>query len=1031
MTLRYIHQIILSIFAVAISALLTGCADDFPERNFGPTGEGEVTIEAAVDFRPMAGALSRAAGNSISEIDKIWVLLYSTDGNLVFSTQLDRTDVTISSENRTDSDTGTDFDRAEDKTERAKFKLTVPYGHYRMYAVANVGNIERYSNEIASEAGLKAIRFNWNNEDISANSQMFGYFSPEGETWTGSEAPIVRIDGTTRSLCAWIKRVASKVTVAFDGSKLRKGVNIYIKSVSIKDIPYSSQLGEGNAVKSTDSPLYAPVHSSQTIVYGEGSMDQAETLWPCITKENPSGDPDISSDHSSTADALFFFENMQGTGIGKEKWQDADGDGKVDYPGANDPESDDFKDNKDGRSLGTYIEVEAYYKAKLFDNNSSGRIVYRFMLGKDTERDYNAERNHHYKLTLRFNGNANDVDWHIDYTKEDGIFMPVPYYISYVYNESLIMPVTIVGNIEGDLTATIDADEEQNKNSWAPADPDPDLDYYTGTLFNPGPWNGFLSLRGVKEPVIVPPAGQSWTGNYNQTYWESNNRGKRTYTAIPSDKPYEEGSSDGSYTVSKEGNEMHFNIPLYTRAKQLIKETAYTGNNVFTAYRRKAIVTFSATINGKPYTTKAEIIQVERIVNPKGIWRSHTNTDPFHVELKIRKKESDKNFINVTSEGPWTAKLESGSEYFEISSDDATYGSIPVTGLTGSSVQFYVRPKSAIGANEVRCGMINVTYHDNSCVHHIYLRQGYAPLDVVGDGIQWHSYNMYAAEEEALSPLEEGSMFKFGNWNDAILAENNIDKGYGVAPGSYSFRLASGESKEWSEIAPCGVNLAADSVHKLSFSAPTTMGANVRVAKFSDYKSIYSNSNIAYGYGVLYGDGATETAGDEASAYGYMRSGTSTQSACGMRGCFIYNTTNGSNIFFPIGASGYGHRKSQYDENVDNGYGGVLRYASRSHVMTDYKNSYINVRPLFYDVYKSNGAVYYLQGCEKGVSLPGSGSDQTTATAWDINYHTFDFYSYWTDATSCKDGAYGMQKNTKKINGPDACFVRCVTDNSK
>ena len=331
MTLRYIHQIILSIFAVAISALLTGCADDFPERNFGPTGEGEVTIEAAVDFRPMAGALSRAAGNSISEIDKIWVLLYSTDGNLVFSTQLDRTDVTISSENRTDSDTGTDFDRAEDKTERAKFKLTVPYGHYRMYAVANVGNIERYSNEIASEAGLKAIRFNWNNEDISANSQMFGYFSPEGETWTGSEAPIVRIDGSTRSLCAWIKRVASKVTVAFDGSKLRKGVNIYIKSVSIKDIPYSSQLGEGNAVKSTDSPLYAPVHSSQTIVYGEGSMDQAETLWPCITKENPSGDPDISSDHSSTADALFFFENMQGTGIGKEKWQDADGDGKVDY----------------------------------------------------------------------------------------------------------------------------------------------------------------------------------------------------------------------------------------------------------------------------------------------------------------------------------------------------------------------------------------------------------------------------------------------------------------------------------------------------------------------------------------------------------------------------------------------------------------------------------------------------------------------------------------------------------------------------
>ena len=33
--------------------------------------------------------------------------------------------------------------------------------------------------------------------------------------------------------------------------------------------------------------------------------------------------------------------------------------------------------------------------------------------------DYNAQRNYHYKLTLRFNGYANDVDWHIDYKKED------------------------------------------------------------------------------------------------------------------------------------------------------------------------------------------------------------------------------------------------------------------------------------------------------------------------------------------------------------------------------------------------------------------------------------------------------------------------------------------------------------------------------------------------------------------------------------------------------------------------------------
>ncbi len=1025
---RPLDIIRLTIITIAALFGTTACEDDFPADGFGPTGEGEVTLEASVDFRPLSGALSRAAGDAISEIDKIWVLMYSTDGNLVFSTQLNRQDVTISNPDRTDADTGTDFNKAEDKTERATFKLTVPYGHYRVYAAANVGNLEEYSNEVASEKGLKSIRFKWNNSDIASNSQMFGFFSADGDNWGGTEAPVVRIDGSTRKLNAWIKRVASKVTVAFDGSKLRKGVEIYIKSVSIKDIPYSSQLGEGNAVKDTDEPKYAEEHESQSIIFGEGAFEyESAKAWPCVTKEHPAGEPEtVSSDHSSTANALYFFENMQGEGDGKEKWQDADGDGKVDFPGANDPENDDFKDNKDGRSLGTYIEVEAYYRAQLFDNSSSGRIVYRFMLGKDTEKDYNAERNHHYKLTLRFNGNANDVDWHIDYTKEPGIYFPVPYYISYLYNESLELPVSVVGNLEGPLHAEISADEELNKTSWGPYQPDAGFDYYKGTVYKPGPWHGFLALRETSDAVVTG----SWTWESgkqnNQSFWEDNSRGTRDYSNVPSDKPYDEDTGIGSYTVKKEGDELVYSIPLYTRAKQLITATGYTGNNPYTAYRRKAVITFTATINGKPYTAKAEIIQVERVVNPKGIWRSSTITDPFHVELKVRKKESDKKFININSEGPWTATFEHGSEYFEISADNGTYGTDDVTGVTGSDVQFWVRPKSAIGSNDVRCGMIKVTYHDNSCIHHIFLRQGYDPIDISGNGILWHTKNMYAAEQETESPLEEGSMFKFGNWDDAILAENNIEKGYGVAPGkTYQFKLAGGGSKTWEEIQPCGKNMTKEQVHKNKFSAPTTMGKNVRVAKFSDFKNLYEDKKIDYGYGVLYGDGATATAENEDEAYGYTRGGPASY---GMRGCFIYNHDNGNNVFFPIGATGYGHRKNQYDEDVDGGYGGVLRYAARSHVMTAYaSNGNVDKRPLFYDVYLSQGAIYFLQEADTKSTLDDLAPNITTA--WDVNYRTFDFYSYWFDATSCS-GSFGMGKNKGAMNGSDAGFVRCVTDNS-
>lgn len=62
------------------------------------------------------------------------------------------------------------------------------------------------------------------------------------------------------------------------------------------------------------------------------------------------------------------------------------------------------------------------------------------MLGKNADDDYNAERNFHYKLTMRFQGNANDVDWHIDYNEEPGIYVPNPYFISYLYDHSMCCP---------------------------------------------------------------------------------------------------------------------------------------------------------------------------------------------------------------------------------------------------------------------------------------------------------------------------------------------------------------------------------------------------------------------------------------------------------------------------------------------------------------------------------------------------------------------------------------------------------------
>ncbi len=786
----------------------SACQDDFPSGDFGPTGEGEVVVLAEVDFRPLSDPLaSRAAGNSISTIDNIWVLVYNLEGDLVQSSQHKREDVTISEEDRNNNDTGTEFDKAEDKTERAAFKLKVPLGFYRVYAVANVGDIADYTEDIATEEKLKAISFKWDNTDVTANSQMFGYFSPEGENWTGNSAPTVRIDSKTRTLNAWIRRVASKVTVSFDGSRLRDGVSIYVKSVTIKDIPYSAHLGEGNAVKSDDDPKYAEAHTSHSIVYGEGDMDSAEDNWPVINKENPAGTHTISSDHSSVANALFFFENMQGEGIDKEKWQDADGDGKVDFPGANDPNSDDFQDNKDGRSLGTYIEVEAYYKSTLYDNHSAGRIVYRFMLGKDTEKDYNAERNHHYKIKLRFIGNANEVDWHIDYEESPGIYTPTPYRISYLYNERLDVPVKIVGTLTGKLRVDILESDDLNKSSWGPYQPDASLDYYKGSVTDPGPWRGFLVMRRDTLPVITG----GWTANPSphRTYWNNNNLGWREFEVTPKDTDYDPTNAEGgSYSVKKTDNGIEVTLPVFTWAKQVMKVSGFTGNNVYTAYERRAMITISGIINGKQYSTKAEIIQVRRVVNPKGVWRPSSSTDAFHAVLMKQPTEGADTFEPVESFGPWSVTITRGADDFEISADGVTYGNAPINGgLTGldiSNVDFYVRPKNVIGDQEVKCGLVRVLYNNNTCVHTLFLRQGYGPIEIAGDGIKWHTFNMYDKDNETLSPLEEGSKFKFGNWDDAILATNDEKWGWGVPPGNNGlFDLADGSSKTWTEIAPC------------------------------------------------------------------------------------------------------------------------------------------------------------------------------------------------------------------------------------
>ena len=315
---------------------------------------------------------------------------------------------------------------------------------------------------------------------------MFGYFTND------KNAPVNATETVTispnKTMHASIRRAASKVTIAYNGSGLADGVEIYILAASIRDIPVKCPLGSPNE-PDTENLL---ISQGGFIIYykndvndpnpSELTLDQYEA---CVTKDQPN----FGSDHSVAADALFFYENMQGEG--KSKAQTAPGpgnnDGKDYDIGFKNPDKDTPGSGwKDDKPFGTYIEVDAYYRSTNSDRPGSGIIKYRFMLGKDTDKDYNAERNYHYKLTLNFKGYANDYDWHIDYVQDQvfevsqpkvynymgKVFMPDYYWPNGMHNFVPENPITVtsyVGNVNDpsisfkDVEVTMEFDDKDSR----------------------------------------------------------------------------------------------------------------------------------------------------------------------------------------------------------------------------------------------------------------------------------------------------------------------------------------------------------------------------------------------------------------------------------------------------------------------------------------------------------------------------------------------------------------------------------------
>lgn len=452
---RFIQYII----ATLIALTATGCQDDFMKQEI--IGEGKAKVSATIDFKPMSAALTRtkAAGDALKDIRSLHVLLYDEESNLIKKWKIEG--YTVTDENR-DNSNAENGSSAETSTKRATFNLPeeIEFGTYYMYAVANIADTlidKHYSEAIKTVEGLKNISLAWDSEKVENNGQMIGFFTDSSTPALSANDESLTLNASNTKLHAWLRRAASKVTIAYDGTNLKDDVSIYIMAASIKDIPKSCPLGTENTPTHVDSLI----HDGGIIKYFEGDVQPDadgffDNYKAVVTNKEPK--QTYGSDHSEIADALFFYENMQGEGEDKRQ-KDEDHDGKPDH-------ADRLKDDKPN---GTYIEVKAIYRSENPERPGNGIIIYRFMLGKNITTNYDAQRNHHYKLTLRFNNFANDYDWHIEYKEQvlevtepkvmnyqGKVFVPDNSWPNRGHKFSDKNPVTVTSYIEEDQKIHID-----------------------------------------------------------------------------------------------------------------------------------------------------------------------------------------------------------------------------------------------------------------------------------------------------------------------------------------------------------------------------------------------------------------------------------------------------------------------------------------------------------------------------------------------------------------------------------------------
>lgn len=681
-----LSHIILFFIAILVVVGLCSCEDrlDYPT---GVYEEGISTVDVDLTFKTLTPVLdgSRSTGDATKYIDQLWFVIYDANQNYLEKRHITPDSLTVTVNKRPDG-----APSSEEQTGHAVVKLTLANGNYYIYAVANH---DLTNADVTTIEKLKALPLKWNetySDDAgwhSPNSQMLGGFKPMAKKDNkDSEAEKITINGASTKIHAWLTRAVSKVTVAFDTRNLNDDVELYIKSVAIKDAPLYCPLGYDNAPGQDNMESYqyndltkaerdklidgevfyfASAKEKDEPIADHGKwrrIASGDSIYGLYTEKNPKKDNKWEPyetrwerEHSEAAPALYFFENRQPDGVEgsvSDKRQDVSGsNSEISYPDGTTPGNLGWKD---GMPFGTYIEVKGYYSNLGTARPGKGEITYRFMLGKDTKINYDCERNHHYRLTMRFNGYANDVDFHIDYREEakPGFHVQDTTYVSYLYNQTSHTTIRATPREGYDL---LSLEAHIVDNEWRPHDV---ADSEVDDMYNLSAWNnqinyvgnygksagsynrptlkvtwkdfngvshtfeganniefGFLSLRKTRDNLYELNGGNNGAfiakmrklffdsdPNGSSTYNKNHSKGYRDYGTMPTTDESKEyiDDVDGGYTITRKTHPVNksidyvMEVPLYTRARSIDSWAVYSGANPFYRHHKYARVIFVA-----------------------------------------------------------------------------------------------------------------------------------------------------------------------------------------------------------------------------------------------------------------------------------------------------------------------------------------------------------------------------------------------------------------------------------------------------